>query len=116
MACLLKLIRSLGIEGTVLDNQSGVFDNVQEFINEATMALRLDDIDYFLAVARHRQVRRAALDLGLSQPAVTKGIQRLEQELGFPLFTRSRRGMELTAVAEQFHERVRTLRNSLGEA
>jgi DNA-binding transcriptional LysR family regulator len=80
------------------------------------MALRLDDIDYFLAVARHRRVRRAALDLGLSQPAVTKGIQRLEQELGFPLFVRSRRGMELTAVAEQFHERVRTLRGSLGEA
>ena len=80
------------------------------------MALRLDDIDYFLAVARHRQVRGAALDLGLSQPAVTKGIQRLEQELGFPLFTRSRRGMEITAVAEQFHERVRTLRSSLAGA
>jgi DNA-binding transcriptional LysR family regulator len=80
------------------------------------MALSLDDIDYFLAVARHRQVRRAALDLGLSQPAVTKGIRRLEQELGFPLFVRSRRGMEITAVAERFHERVRTLRDSLGEA
>lgn len=80
------------------------------------MAIRLDDIDYFLAVVQHRQVRRAALELGVSQPAVTKGIQRLEAELGFPLFTRSRRGMALTGVAERFHQRVRTLRSGLGDA
>lgn len=80
------------------------------------MALRLDDIDQFLQVARHGQVRRAALESGLSQPAVTKCIQRLEQELGFPLFTRNRRGMALTPAAEQFLERVRALRGSLDEA
>lgn len=80
------------------------------------MALRLDDIDYFLAVAEHGQVRRAAAALGLSQPALTKGLQRLEKELGFPLFERGARGMTLTRVAEQFRQRTQTLRASLGDA
>ena len=80
------------------------------------MAVRLDDIDYFLAVASHGQARRAAAALGVSQPAVTKGLQRLEKELGFPLFERSARGMQLTPVAEQFRQRTQALRASLGEA
>ncbi len=80
------------------------------------MAVRLDDIDYFLAVAQNGQVRRAALDLGVSQPAVTKGIQRLERELGFPLFERSAKGMELTWVATQFHARTVAMRRHLGAA
>lgn len=80
------------------------------------MAVRLDDIDYFLAVVRHGQVRAAAAEVGVSQPAMTKGIQRLEKELGFPLFLRSSRGMALTPVAEQFHQRAQSLRASLGEA
>lgn len=80
------------------------------------MGVRLDDIDYFLAIAEHGQVRRAAAALGLSQPALTKGLQRLEKELGFPLFERGPRGMTLTAVAEQFRQRTQTLRASLGDA
>jgi len=80
------------------------------------MALRIDDIDYFLAVAAHGQVRAAAEAVGVSQPALTKGIQRLERELGFPLFVREARGMTLTPVAEGFRARVRTLRASLGDA
>jgi DNA-binding transcriptional LysR family regulator len=78
--------------------------------------MRLDDLDYFLAVAEHGQVRRAALELGVSQPAVTKGLQRLEKELGFPLFERSTRGMAMTPIARHFHERSRFLRASLREA
>jgi DNA-binding transcriptional LysR family regulator len=80
------------------------------------MAIRLDDLDYFLAVATHGKVRRAAAALGVSQAAVTQGLQRLEKELGFPLFVRSVSGMELTRVAEQFRKRTRTLRTGLDEA
>lgn len=80
------------------------------------MSLRLEDLDYFIAVARHGQIRRAAADANVSQPAITKGIQRLEAELGFPLFARSRRGMALTAPASAFLQRIGTLRANLGDA
>lgn len=84
--------------------------------NKHGVAVRLDDIDYFLAVAHWGQVRRAAAELGVSQPAVTKGLQRLERELGFALFERSARGMALTAAAERLRSRTQALRASLGDA
>src|SRR5574343_1451799 len=80
------------------------------------MGIQLDDIDYFLAVAEEGQVRKAAQRLGVSQPAVTKGLQRLEKALGFPLFDRSVKGMTPTAVAEQLRLRTCALRGSLREA
>lgn len=80
------------------------------------MSVRLQDIDYFLAVAEHGQSRRAAAAVGVSQAAIVKGVQRLEREIGFPLFERTARGMTLTAVSAPFHERVRTVRGSLGDA
>ena len=80
------------------------------------MSLRLEDLDYFLAVARHGQVRRAAADANVSQPAISKGIQRLEAQLGFPLFARSRRGMALTVPASAFLQRIGSLRANLGDA
>jgi len=80
------------------------------------MSIRLDEIDYFHAVVRHGQMRPAAAELGVTQPAVTQGIQRLERKLGFPLFERSSRGMTLTAVAQQFYERTRLVRSNLSHA
>lgn len=80
------------------------------------MTVSLEALEYFAAVARHGQVRAAAMELGLSQPALTKGIQRLERSLGFSLFHRSRRGMEPTPVALRFLERTQGLRTGLAEA
>lgn len=80
------------------------------------MPIQLDDIDYFLAVAEEGQVRKAAQRLGVSQPAVTKGLQRLEKALGFELFDRSVKGMTPTRVAEQFRQRTSALRGVLRDA
>lgn len=80
------------------------------------MDINLDDIDYFLAVAEEGQVRKAAQRLGLSQPAVTKALQRLEKALGFALFERNARGMTLTSVAEQFRLRTSSVRGALRDA
>jgi DNA-binding transcriptional LysR family regulator len=53
-------------------------------------------LSVFLAVARCRSFSRAAEDLFVSQPAVSKHIQQLEGELGVQLFQRLGRHVELT--------------------
>ncbi len=50
----------------------------------------------FERVVQLKTVHAAAIDLGLTQAAVTKRIQALEEEMGVSLFLRSRRGMSLT--------------------
>jgi DNA-binding transcriptional LysR family regulator len=78
--------------------------------------VRLEDLDYFLAVAHAGHVGRASEAVGATQPALTKGIQRLERELQIPLFERTSKGMVLTVAGQAFHERVRVARTGLDEA
>jgi DNA-binding transcriptional LysR family regulator len=63
----------------------------------------------FAAVAEEGTVTRAAQRLFVSQPALTKQIQQLEQRLGIVLFTRSRDGMGLTAGGRVLAARVPVL-------
>jgi DNA-binding transcriptional LysR family regulator len=51
----------------------------------------------FLAVARSGNLSAAARELAVSQPALTKSVRKLEQQVGMPLFERRARGMSLTA-------------------
>ncbi|TRC93261.1 LysR family transcriptional regulator [Mesorhizobium sp. WSM4303] len=54
----------------------------------------------FLAVARNRNITRAAREVHLAQSSVSDQIQALESELGVALFIRSRQGLHLTAAGE----------------
>jgi len=54
----------------------------------------------FLAVANEGSLTAAAQKLALTQPALTKSIRRLEQELGAPLFERLPRGIALTVYGK----------------
>ncbi|MDO4465817.1 MAG: LysR family transcriptional regulator [Bacillota bacterium] len=45
-------------------------------------------LEYLVAIDRHKTISKAAQELHVSQPSITKAIQKLEEELGFPLFTR----------------------------
>lgn len=71
---------------------------------------------YFVAVAEEGNLTRAAERLFVSQPALTKQIRQLEQQLGVPLFTRSRAGMALTAAGRVLAERVPELLDGWGRA
>jgi DNA-binding transcriptional LysR family regulator len=58
------------------------------------------DLRNLVAVYENRHFGRAAKEVGLSQPAITKSIQRLERELGMALFDRSRSHVAPTSVGE----------------
>jgi DNA-binding transcriptional LysR family regulator len=64
---------------------------------------------FFLAVADDLSITRAAVKLAISQPALSQRIQNLEQQVGFPLFHRKGRRVELTANGEALVEPVRGL-------
>ncbi len=63
--------------------------------------MKLFQLRSALAVAEFGNFSEAALQLELSQPAVSHAISTLEDELGIPLFTRGRRGATLTPAGEQ---------------
>lgn len=61
-------------------------------------------IDYFLASARNLSFSKAAQELYVSQPAVSRQIQALEKELGCPLFQRMNKGIALTSNGQMFYQ------------
>ena len=68
---------------------------------------------YFLAVAEERQFTRAAARLHIQQPPLSQQVRELEQELGFALFVRKPRGVELTAPGEAFADYARSTLRTL---
>ncbi len=63
-------------------------------------------LSLFLKVAEVGSLSRAADRIRLAQPALSRQMRLLEEELGFPLFRRHRRGMELTREGEELRARV----------
>ena len=70
---------------------------------------------YFLEVARQLHFRKAAENLAIAQPALSRQIAQLEAALGTPLFTRSRRKVELTAAGRALAERVEPVLRGLAK-
>jgi DNA-binding transcriptional LysR family regulator len=63
----------------------------------------------FLAIVRCGGYHRAADALHLTQPAISRHMRRLEQQLGEPLFMRRGRGVELTAYGERAARELQTV-------
>ena len=55
-------------------------------------------------IARHGHMTRAAEELGVTQPALSAAVRKLEEELGTPLFHRTGHGVELTEAGRVFIE------------
>ncbi len=72
-------------------------------------------IDAFLAVATTKSISKGAKMLGLTQPALSIRLRRLENQAKAPLFIRSRKGAVLTKAGVQFMRYASTLRALHGE-
>lgn len=68
------------------------------------------DVEYFAVLAEHRHVGRAAEALGLSQPALSLSLRRLERSVQSKLMERTPKGVTLTTVGAALLARVDRLR------
>jgi DNA-binding transcriptional LysR family regulator len=75
--------------------------------------MNLSQLRAAIAVADYGNFSEAALQLELSQPAVSHAIATLEEELGVPLFTRGRRGALPTPAGEKILKHARQVQNHL---
>ena len=67
--------------------------------------VNLNRLHYFFICAKEKQVTRAADLLGISQPSLSQQLKLFEEELGFELFVRSSRALELTPKGKILFEK-----------
>ncbi|MGV1916960.1 LysR family transcriptional regulator [Rhizobium sp. 22-785-1] len=80
------------------------------------MAIDLNGISVFLAVAEAQSFRAAAENLGVTRPAISQAIRRLEDRLGVALVHRTTRSVSLTEAGEQLYQRVAPAISEVGLA
>jgi LysR family nitrogen assimilation transcriptional regulator len=85
--------------------------------------LKLDRIQYFLAVMEHQNLSEAAQALRVSQPTLSRQMRALEREFDAPLFVRHGRGIRPTEAGKRLHEglkgwerQLRSLKNDVAMA
>ncbi|MCI9491898.1 MAG: LysR family transcriptional regulator [Lachnospiraceae bacterium] len=72
------------------------------------MEQNLSSYRIFYAVANTGNISKAAKELYISQPAISKSIQKLEENIGVKLFERSSRGVTLTTEGELLYTHVKS--------
>lgn len=84
--------------------------------------MRIEQLEYVVAVTRHGSLRKASEKLHISQPALSEAVSKLERELGVPLLDRrragariSRRGRDLLQGMADVLEAVDRLRAAAGD-
>lgn len=80
------------------------------------MSLTLKQLRYFIAAAETGQVSQAAVEMNISQSAVTAGIQGLEAQLGVKLLSRGAQGVAVTPEGARFLSRARSIMAAVHDA
>jgi DNA-binding transcriptional LysR family regulator len=74
------------------------------------------DFVYFLAIARHRSFRSAALEIGVTTSALSHAIRSLETRRGVRLLNRTTRSVTLTAAGEELRTAIQGPMETVGQA
>ncbi|MEH6581817.1 MAG: LysR family transcriptional regulator [Halioglobus sp.] len=69
----------------------------------------MDNYRLYITIVEQGSFSKAAEKLGITQPTVSKQVDRLEEKLGSQLFKRSTRKLILTAAGERYYERAREI-------
>ncbi len=80
------------------------------------MAMELRSLHYFVRIAELGSITRASAHLQIAQPALTRHVQRLEDELDAALFTRANRGVRLTEAGQKLLDRAQPILRDLERA
>lgn len=76
----------------------------------------LTDLSYFLELAKHRNFRKAGLELGVSASALSHALRGFEERIGVRLLNRTTRSVTLTAAGEALQAAVATHFDEIGHA
>lgn len=80
------------------------------------MNINLELYKTFYYVAKNESISRAANELLISQPAISKAIKTLEDQLNTNLFIRKRDGVELTEAGEAIYKKIKDAMDLIGSA
>jgi len=80
------------------------------------MTLSLKQVRYFIATADAGQISQAAIELNVSQSAVTAAVKQLENDVGVVLFKRLQTGVSLTAEGARFLQHARNIMAAVNAA
>ena len=80
------------------------------------MNINLELYKTFYYVAKNKNMSKAANELSISQPAISKSIKTLEEQLNTNLFIRKRDGIELTEVGEAFYKKIKNAMELISSA
>lgn len=71
--------------------------------------MRLEQLEFLIAVADNKSITRAAASLFVAQPTLSSSINSLEKELGFAIFCRSQKGVTLTSAGEEVYREAQQI-------
>lgn len=78
--------------------------------------MKLQQLNYFIAVVEHRSFQLAAKHLNTSQPTLSSSVKNLEKLLGVQLLDRTSHPLTLTSIGEVFFEHAKLIHNDMENA